>query len=30
VGDRKRDAKTQGGWAGDYRKNQGDRKSKWA
>jgi superfamily II DNA/RNA helicase len=31
VGDRKRDAKTQGGWAGDYRKPQGDRKSsRWA
>jgi superfamily II DNA/RNA helicase len=30
VGDRKRDAKSQGGWAGDYRKPQGDRRSKWA
>ncbi|MBS1128669.1 MAG: box helicase domain protein, partial [Nitrospirae bacterium] len=29
VGDRKRDAKSQGGWAGDYRKPQGDRKSRW-
>jgi len=30
VGDRKRDAKQQGGWAGDYRKPQGDRRSRWA
>jgi len=31
VGERKRDAKQQGGWAGDYRKPQGDRKSsRWA
>jgi len=29
AGDRKRDAKSQGGWAGDYRKPQGDRKSRW-
>jgi superfamily II DNA/RNA helicase len=29
VGDRKRDAKSQGGWAGDYRKPQGDRRSRW-
>ena len=29
AGDRKRDAKQQGGWAGDYRKTQGNRKSRW-
>ncbi len=29
AGERKRDAKQQGGWAGDYRKAQGDRRSRW-
>jgi superfamily II DNA/RNA helicase len=29
AGERKRDAKQQGGWAGDYRKPQGDRRSRW-
>jgi superfamily II DNA/RNA helicase len=29
-GDRKRDAKQQGGWQGDYRRTQGDRKARWA
>jgi len=30
AGDRKRDSKQQGGWQGDFRKPQGDRKARWA
>jgi ATP-dependent RNA helicase RhlE len=30
AGDRKRNAKEQGGWAGDCRKPRGDRRSRWA